>query len=119
MLERFVPFKGRMMERGFRQGFALGLGVLILILGGALGFVGAREGAGAAYDTTRPAVSSAPVADLSKAFEAVTRQVEPAVVNISTEQIIHATAAPSPIRSRSFSVTTVLSVPFSIKHPTT
>jgi len=96
MLERFVPFKGRMMERGFRQGFALGLGVLILILGGALGFVGAREGAGAAYDTTRPAVSSAPVADLSKAFETVARQVEPAVVNISTEQIIHATAAPVP-----------------------
>lgn len=80
-------------ERGFRQGFGLGLGILILILGGALGFVGAREGARTAYDTPKPAVSTAPLSDLSKAFEAVAKQVEPAVVNISTEQIVHTTGS--------------------------
>ncbi len=100
MLQRFSPFMTRISERGFRQGFALGLGMLLLILGGALGFVAARGVPGHAYNERPPSVSPAPLTDLSKEFESVAKQVEPAVVNISTEQIIHqaATQIPDPFR---------------------
>ncbi len=96
MFGRFASLRAKMAERGFRQGFALGMGMLLLMMGGALGFVAARGGTEAVPDTPRAAVSSAPVADLSKAFESVAKLVEPAVVNISTEQIIHQTATPDP-----------------------
>ncbi len=78
-------------QPGFGQGFALGLAVLLLILGGALGFRAAYEmGASNAV-----AVSGATVASInspalvSKGFEAVAKEVEGAVVNINTEQVIH------------------------------
>ncbi len=93
MFGRFASLKTKLGERGFRQGFALGLGMLILIMGGALGFVAAKAGSGPVYNTPRPVVQAATAADLSKAFESVAKQVEPAVVNINTEQIIHQTAA--------------------------
>jgi serine protease Do len=80
----------------------LGLGFLLLVLGGALGFVAAREGAPVAYDAPKPVVSAAPVADLSNAFESIAKQVEPAVVNISTEQIIHQAASQIPDPFRDF-----------------
>ena len=91
MLKRLVS---KVSEHGFRQGFASGLGVLILVLGGALGFVGARETGHPAYDTSKTAISSTPLTDLSKSFESLAKQVEPAVVNISTEQIIHSASSP-------------------------
>ncbi len=93
MLERIVPSNGKTVGKGFRQGFALGLGMLVLVLGGALGFMTGRETV--TRDTPRPAVTSAAV-DLSRAFETVAKQVEPAVVNISTEQIVHATGSAMP-----------------------
>ncbi len=79
----------------FARGFGLGLGLLLLILGGALGFhavdhndaVTKAAAAAAASPTVSPAA-------LSNAFETVVKQVEPAVVNINTEQIIHSTGAP-------------------------
>jgi serine protease Do len=93
MLTRWLPSKRIMTERGFRYGFALGLGLLVLLLGGAIGFMGAKQGGGAAYNIAKPAVSAPTAADLSKAFESVAKQVEPAVVNVSTEQIIHSAGA--------------------------
>jgi serine protease Do len=100
MLERIAPLKMVVKERGFRQGFALGLGLLLLVMGGALGFVAARGTNPATHDTPKPAVSASSIGDMSKAFESVAKQVEPAVVNISTEQIIHqaATQIPDPFR---------------------
>jgi serine protease Do len=77
-------------RRGFKHGFALGFGLVVLILGGALGFMGARErmGAPSADATNAPAAASA-MDNLSAAFERVAKLVEPAVVNIGAEQIIH------------------------------
>lgn len=77
---------------GFNLGLALGLGMLLLVLGGALGFraamvhttIAARKGVEA---TMSPS-------ELGRGFEAVATQVEPAVVNINTEQVVHATGAP-------------------------
>jgi len=74
-------------QPGFGKGFALGLAMLLLVLGGALGFRAAYdmgEGAGIAS-------ANAP-AQLSKSFESVAKEVEAAVVNINTEQIIHTSA---------------------------
>jgi len=74
---------------GFRQGFAAGLAMLILVFGGALGF---RATLGT-HSTAAANVSAVPATalDLSKTFEAVAKQVGPAVVNINTEQVIHNT----------------------------
>ncbi len=82
---------------GFRQGFAAGLAMLILIFGGALGFraaLGTSTGAATGNSGIPPAVN-----DLSKTFETVAKQVGPAVVNINTEQVIHSNAvAADPFR---------------------
>jgi serine protease Do len=71
-------------QAGFAKGFALGLSMLFLLLGGALGFHAAYEmGAGAAV-----ASANSPE-QLSKGFETIGKAVEGAVVNINTEQVIH------------------------------
>jgi serine protease Do len=80
-------------QLGFRHGLAIGIGMFLLLLGGALGFMGARERTNASAATpetiqSSPAASS-PVDGLSSAFERVAKLVEPGVVNISTEQVIH------------------------------
>jgi len=79
---------GRANRWSFRTGFGLGLGVLVLVLSGALGFV-AKEATNAATEIPKASVAIAPMEGLSNAFEKVAKLVEPAVVNISTEQIIH------------------------------
>jgi serine protease Do len=72
---------------GFKHGFALGV-TLLLLLGGVLGFVAAKD------DVHQPSAevqiaSALPGPDsLSEAFERVAKLVEPAVVNISSEQVI-------------------------------
>jgi len=84
------PIKSKIRQLGFRHGFGLGLGLVLLLLGGALGFVGAREGTGTQpADTKVPAITTGTIDNLSTAFERVAKLVGPAVVNISTEQIIH------------------------------
>ncbi len=82
---------------GFRPGFALGLATLILLVGGVLGFHAAFGTSSTAITGNAAGIPSAAL-DLSKAFETVARQVEPAVVNINTEQVIHNTAVESPFR---------------------
>jgi len=88
--------ENRMRKLGFRHGFALGVGLLLLILAGAMGFVGAKEDSGPAQaDATRnTAVATMPIDSLSTAFERVARIVEPSVVNISTEQIVRGGGLP-------------------------
>ncbi len=82
------------LEKGFVRGFALGLGMLIVILGGALAF---QAGLKHERPATGPsAVTATSAASLSKEFEEVARRVEPAVVNINTEQIVHNTAGQIP-----------------------
>jgi serine protease Do len=77
-------------QLGFRHGFASGLGVLILLLGGAMGFFAKSEINQDATKTNRaPTTAVMPVDQLSDAFERVAKIVEPGVVNISTEQIVH------------------------------
>ncbi len=82
--------KNKIKQLGFRHGLALGMGLLLLMLGGALGFVGARENAGSPPpDVKSASAATMPVDSLSTAFERVAKEVEPSVVNISTEQIVH------------------------------
>jgi len=87
-------FKGKgLMQPGFGRGFALGLAMVLVILGGALGFRTAYD-MGASSATTAAAIASANAPEqLSLGFEAVAKEVHGAVVNISTEQIIHNAAA--------------------------
>jgi serine protease Do len=82
------------IEKGFVRGFALGLGMLIVILGGALAFQAGLKHERPATGPT--AVTATSAASLSKEFEEVARRVEPAVVNINTEQIVHNTAGQMP-----------------------
>lgn len=86
---RNLTERTRTGQLGFGHGFALGLAMLLLILGGAMGFKAAYD-MGASSTVPGPAVEKAnnPV-ELSKGFEAVAKEVEGAVVNINTEQIIH------------------------------
>ena len=82
------------VDRGFVRGFALGLGMLLVILGGSLAF---QAGSKHEERTTAPAaVATTSAASLSHEFEQVAKEVEPAVVNINTEQIIHNTAGQVP-----------------------
>ena len=87
-------FKGKgQVQPGFGRGFALGLGMLLLILGGALGFRSVYD-MGKAGTTVGAAAAAANVPEqLSRSFEAVAKEVGGAVVNINTEQIIHNAAA--------------------------
>jgi serine protease Do len=75
-------FKGnKTVQPGFIKGFAMGLAMLALVLGGALGFR-------AAYDEGAASVVANAPSTLTKGFEQVAKEVEGAVVNINTEQII-------------------------------
>jgi len=90
------------LQPGFSQGFAMGLAVLVLLLGGALGFRATYD-VGASHAVPATAVSNANAPEqLSKGFEAVAKEVEGAVVNINTEQIIHNTMAPMNNQSGQF-----------------
>ncbi|HYK87788.1 MAG TPA: trypsin-like peptidase domain-containing protein [Acidobacteriota bacterium] len=83
--------------KGFRQlglnvGFSLGLGVVLLVLGGALGFRAAKVGT---TNAARNDVAlNASALEVSKGFVAVARQVEGGVVNVNTEQTVHSPGAP-------------------------
>ena len=87
-------FEGeKLAQPGFGRGFALGLGMLLLILGGALGFRTVYDmGAASATSGAAASAANAPV-QLSRSFEAVAKEVEGAVVNINTEQVIHNASA--------------------------
>jgi serine protease Do len=93
----FTPrklFKGKIVQPGFSRGFALGLAMLLLVLGSALAFRAAYD-MGASSPTSAAAVERANAPEqLGKGFAAVAKEVEPAVVNINTEQIIHNAQAP-------------------------
>jgi serine protease Do len=92
MLSKTISsIRGSFKQPGFRGGFAMGLAMLVLILGGALGFKGEFRGGTA----PEPAAHSVPAATVSAAelghgFATVAKEIEPAVVNINTEQVIHA-----------------------------
>ena len=90
MSERF-SIKRKVNQPGFRIGFGLGLLLMMAVLGGALGFRGAVVRTAVAPEKGVPASASVPPAELGRGFANVGKEVEPAVVNINTEQIIHAT----------------------------
>lgn len=77
---------------GFGHGLAVGL--VLLMLGGALGLVGAKDTASPSSADTKITSPTMAVESLGTAFEQVAKIVEPSVVNISTEQIIHQIGAP-------------------------
>ncbi len=85
--QRLDALKKSDWHSGFRAGFAIGLGVLLLVLGGALGFRAGLEGR-SGHSATVAANTTSNV-DLRRGFSSVAAQVEPAVVNINTEQVIH------------------------------
>jgi serine protease Do len=81
-------------QPGFSRGFGLGLALMLLILGSALGFRTASE-IGASSPAAGAAVAGAnSPAELSRGFETVAGKVQSAVVNINTEQIIHNATTP-------------------------
>ena len=62
------------VDRGFVRGFALGLGMLLVILGGSLAF---QAGSKHEERTTAPAaVATTSAASLSHEFEQVAKEVE-------------------------------------------
>jgi len=70
---------------------ALGGGMLLLLLGGSLAFhTGPAKGT-EVRTVGKEAAATTNAVELSRNFEAVARDVERAVVNINTEQIIHNT----------------------------
>jgi serine protease Do len=88
----------KVSQPGFGRGFAVGLAMLVVLLGGAVGFRAAYEmGASDAVSGAAVASANSPEA-LSRGFEAVAKRVEGAVVNINTEQIIHNAAMDDPFR---------------------
>jgi len=87
LLEKYAP------KLGFKHGLAVGL--LLLMLGGGLGYVKTVSSAGSPPPAqTNNSVSTMPVDSLSTAFERVAKIVEPSVVNISTEQVIQSSEMP-------------------------
>jgi serine protease Do len=91
-----TSLENKAKKLGFRHGLALGMGLLLVMLGGALGFVGAREsGSGSPpADVKSASAPVTPLDGLSAAFERVGKVVEASVVNISTEQIVHSNGMP-------------------------
>jgi serine protease Do len=71
----------------FGRGFALGLAMTLLIIGSALGFRTAYD-MGSATARAEVERTNSPT-ELSRGFEAIAKEVQGAVVNINTEQIIH------------------------------
>ena len=97
MSERFSVMR-KINRPGFRIGFGLGLLMMTLVVGGALGFKGAMIGhTDSAPGKSVPPVAAVSPAELGQGFAAVAKEIEPAVVNINTEQIIHATGSRSKI----------------------
>jgi serine protease Do len=82
---------------GFNLGFLIGLGTLLLVLGGAVGFRAAMVGTTSVARDVSQVQQTKP--DLWNGFAEVARHVEGAVVNINTEEIIHTTGAPLGNRS--------------------
>ncbi len=81
-------------EPGFARGFALGLAMLFLVLGGARGCRAVYDMGAASVTPTTTSTGAAveranSPSELSRGFESVAKEVEPAVVNINTTQIIH------------------------------
>jgi serine protease Do len=90
MLSKAISsIRGSFQQPGFRGGFALGLAMLVFVLGGALGFRGNHGGTAGepARNVSAPVVSAA---ELGHGFAEIAKEIEPAVVNINTEQVIHA-----------------------------
>jgi serine protease Do len=90
-MDRSDDRKVSFVQPGFRRGFAAGLLVLVLAAAGALGFHAVLDARGesAAGPVAVPATPGlASAAQLGHAFGEVARRVEPAVVNINTEQVI-------------------------------
>jgi len=77
-------------QPGYRRGLAAGILVAILAVAGTLGFyTGVEARGGAPAPVTVPATPGlVSAADLGRAFADVAKRVEPAVVNINTEQVI-------------------------------
>jgi serine protease Do len=99
--------KGQTIEKkrfrpGFSHGFALGLAMLLLILGGSLGFHAAYDMGATKAASPEPSAGVNSPAQLSKDFESVAKEVEGAVVNINTEQIIHNAGVQVPDQFRRF-----------------
>jgi serine protease Do len=82
-------FRDGIQKGAFRLGFAFGVGVLMLSFGGVLAFREISDARPADLTPDIPLAKVATAVELSKAFETVAKDVEPAVVNINTEQIIH------------------------------
>jgi len=90
-MDRSDKSTGFFAQSGFRRGFAAGLLVLVLAAGGALGFhavLDARGESAAAPVSVPDTPGLASATQLGHAFGEVARRVEPAVVNINTEQVI-------------------------------
>ena len=77
-------------QPGFRRGLAAGIFVALLAVAGTLSFYAGVEARGSASSpVTVPATPGlVSAADLGRAFADVAKRVEPAVVNINTEQVI-------------------------------
>jgi serine protease Do len=81
-----------------RRGSRVGLVVVLLLIVGAAGFHLGVEGRGASASSgpvmvpATPGIASA--AQLGQAFGEVARRVEPAVVNINTEQVVRTSGTP-------------------------
>jgi serine protease Do len=88
----FSRMKTKSLNNRFEFGHGLGLGmaIAVLLLGGALGFMATEKTVGTS-SAPKATITTSPQADnLSSAFEQAAKLVEPGVVNISTEQIVHA-----------------------------
>ncbi len=92
--DAWVALKGRIRSAGFKTGMALSAG-LLLLFGGVFLLKGNVEASTAAEPPDIPTTKVVAASELSKDFELVAKVVEPAVVNINTEQVIHNTAAES------------------------
>ncbi len=79
----------KILKPGFPQGFALGLAMLLLVLGSSLAFHTSFEKGPVSPAATATVAPTDNPAQLSKDFEIVAKDVQGAVVNINTEQIIH------------------------------
>ncbi len=89
VLKTWISLREGMRNRGFRVGFAFGVGLLLAVFGGAVTLRQVLEARPAIAAPNIPPAKVAAGIELSKAFELVAKGVEPAVVNINTEQIIH------------------------------
>ncbi len=93
-LNTWMALKGGVRNIGFRTGMALSASLLLLLLFGGVFLLRSNvEARTAAEPPDIPAAKVVAASELSKDFELVAKVVEPAVVNINTEQVVHNTAA--------------------------